>query len=52
MARAARRLARGAAHLLDRSDPAVKNYQDAALNFGLFAAAVLAIHRFGHKLAV
>jgi hypothetical protein len=39
-------------HALDRNDETVKQYQDMAFNFALFTAAVWAIHRFGHKLAV
>lgn len=41
-----------AAHALDRSDERVKAWQDLALNVCLFAGAVWAMHRFGHKLAV
>lgn len=37
---------------LDRSNPIVKTRQDALLNVALFGAAVLLIHRYGHKLAV
>jgi hypothetical protein len=39
-------------HALDRNDETVKQYQDMAFNFALFTAAVWAIHRYGHKLAV
>jgi hypothetical protein len=38
--------------LLDRSDPKVRSAQDAAFNLGLFVSAVIAIHKWGHKLAV
>ena len=40
------------AKLLDRRDPAVKAYQDLAMNVALFAAAVFVISTHGHKLAV
>ena len=40
------------ASLFDRSDPKVRSAQDAAFNLGLFVSAVIAIHRWGHRLAV
>ncbi len=38
--------------ILDRSDPTVRVYQDLAFNAALFAFAIFAMHRWGHKLAV
>jgi hypothetical protein len=39
-------------YALDRSDEQVKAYQDLAINFSLFVAAIWGIHKYGHKLAV
>jgi hypothetical protein len=40
------------ARALDRSDDKTRAYQDMAVNAALFATAVWAIQRYGHKLAV
>ena len=48
----ASRLRASIVSLLDRSNPASRAYQDLGMNVALFAAAVLLINRFGHKLAV
>jgi hypothetical protein len=40
------------AHALDRSDERVRAWQDLAVNATLFAVAVWAMHKHGHKLAV
>jgi hypothetical protein len=39
-------------HAFDRSDEKVKAYQDLAVNLSIFAAAIFAIHKYGHKLAI
>ena len=41
-----------AVHAFDRSDERVKAWQDLVLNVCMFAGAVWAMHRYGHKLAV
>lgn len=38
--------------LFDREDQRVRTAQDLLYNVALFGAAVWAIHRYGHKLAV
>lgn len=38
--------------MFDRANPAVKTTHDLAFNVAVFAVAVYAMHRFGHKLAV
>jgi hypothetical protein len=38
--------------VFDRSDEKVKAYQDLAFNVAVFAAAIVCIHKYGHKLAV
>ena len=38
--------------MFGRSDPAVKAWQDLAINLALFGVAVWAAHKYGHKLAV
>jgi hypothetical protein len=40
------------ARSLDRSDERARVYQDLAINAVLFAVAVWAMHKYGHKLAV
>ena len=45
-------LAVGVASLTDRKLPASRAVQDAALHASIFAAAVYAMHRYGHLLAV
>ena len=45
-------IARAAASLFDRSRQEARGTQDALINAGFFAAAVFAMHRWGHKLAV
>lgn len=38
--------------LFDRDNPRVRTAHDLIYNVALFGAAVWAIHRYGHKLAV
>jgi hypothetical protein len=38
--------------MFDRRNPSVKAWQDLAMNAALFALAVWAAHKYGHKLAV
>jgi hypothetical protein len=38
--------------LFDRSNETVRVYQDLAMNASLFAFAIYAMHKWGHKLAV
>jgi len=38
--------------MFDRADPMVKARQDLVLHVALFGAAIYAMHRYGHKLAV
>lgn len=38
--------------MFDRANPAVKSTHDLVFNVAVFAAAVYAMHKWGHKLAV
>ena len=38
--------------MFDRANPAVKSTHDLVINVAVFAVAVYAMHKWGHKLAV
>ncbi len=43
---------KGWLNFLNRADPQVREYHSLIMNAGLFIVAIVAMHKYGHKLAV